>query len=119
MPPECQQLLRSLEKATARLAGLDRNDMDQVQGALEERGRAIDAVQCWIAAEQQALRPVSPEMAGQLTRDLETGAGVLVRLALDRDATRLDLIALNRAQQVLRGLGEPSPSRPSAIDYRG
>jgi len=119
LPPECQQLLRSLEKATGQLASLDRNDMDQVQHGLEERARAIDALQGWIAAEQRASRPVSPEIAGQLTRDLEAGAGILVRLALDRDATRLDLMAVNRAQQVLRGLGSPSPARPTAIDCRG
>jgi hypothetical protein len=119
LPANCQQLLRSLEQATARLASLDRNDTDQVQGALAERGRAIDAVQGWIAAERLALRPVRPEIAGQLTRDLEAGAGILVRLALDRDATRLDLMTLNRAQQVLRGPGDGSPSRPTAIDCRG
>lgn len=93
--------------------------MDQVQRVLEERTRAIDAVQRWIGAEQQNSRPVSAEIAGQLTRDLETGAAILVRLALDRDATRLDLMALNRAQQVLRSLGDPSRARPAAIDYRG
>ena len=119
MPVDCQQLLRSLEKATARLASLDRNELDLVQGALEERARAIDALQRRIAAEQQASRPLSPEVAGQLTRDLETGAAILVRRALDRDATRLDLMALNRAQQVLRGLGHPSPAKPNMIDCRG
>lgn len=93
--------------------------MDQVQGALAERARAIDAIHDWIAAEQQALRPVRPEIVGELTRDLDTGAGILVRLALDRDATRLDLMALNRALQMLRGLGDPFPSRPTAIDCRG
>jgi hypothetical protein len=111
--------LRSLEKTTATLASLDPNDMDQVQGALAERGRAIEAVQGWIAAERQALRPVSPEMADHLTRDLEVGAGILVRLALERDATRLDLMAVNRAQQMLRGLGGPAPVGPTAIDCRG
>ena len=119
MPPECHQLLQSLETATAGLAGLDRDDMDHVQRALVERARAIDAVQDWITAEQRALRPVSPEMAEHLTRELEAGAGILVRLALDRDAIRLDLMALNRGLQLLRGLGGPSPARPNAIDYRG
>ena len=119
MPPECQQLLRSLEKATVRLASLDRDDMDQVPAALADRARAIDALQRWIAAEQQNSRTVSAEITGQLTRDMEAGAGILVRLALDRDAIRVDLMALNRAQQVLRSLGDPSRARPAAIDYRG
>ena len=119
MPPECHQLLQSLETATAGLARLERDDMDQVQRALAERGRAIDAIQDWIAAEQQALRPVSPEMAEHLARDLETGAGFLVRLALDRDAKRIDLMALDRDLQVLRGLGGASPAGPSVIDCRG
>jgi hypothetical protein len=119
LTPECQELLGSLENATARLASLDRTDMDQVQAALAERARAIDAVQGWIAAEQQALRPVSPELGGHLTRDFEAGAAILVRLALDRDAARLDLMALNRAQLMLRGLGGPAPVGPTAIDCRG
>ena len=93
--------------------------MDQVQDGLEDRARAIDAVRSWITAERQSSRPVSPELAVQLTRDLEAGAGILVRLALDRDATRLELMALNRPQQVLRGLGDRSPSKPTAIDCRG
>jgi len=119
LPPECHQLLQSLETATAGLAVLDREDMDHVQRALVERARAINAVQDWITAEQRALRPVSPELVGRLTRDLETGAEFLVRLALDRDAIRLDLMALNRGLQLLRCLGGPSPARPNAIDYRG
>ena len=119
MPPECHQLLQSLETATAGLAGLDRDDMDQVQRALAERGLAIDAIQGWIASEQQALRPVSPKITEHLTRDLETGAEFLVRLALDRDATRIDLMTLDRDLQVLRGLGGASPAGPSVIDYRG
>jgi hypothetical protein len=119
LTPECQQLLQSLETATAGLAGLDRDDMDQVQRALTERGLAIDAIQGWIASEQQALRPVTPETAEHLTRDLETGAEFLVRLALDRDATRIDLMALDRDLQVLRGLGGASPAGPTVIDCRG
>ena len=119
LPPECQQLLQSLEKATSRLAGLNGDDVEQFDGALAERTRAIDAVKDWIAAEQQALRPVEPELAGHLTRHLEAGADILVRLALDRDRARMDLTALDQGLQMLRGLRGASPTQPTAIDCRG
>jgi hypothetical protein len=116
---ECQQLLRSLERATARLADLRPQDAVEVQQAVEERERAIAAIVGWIAAEHEASRPVSPELANHLTRDLELGAGILVRMAIDRETTRLDLAKLGRELQMLRGLNNSSTAKPSTIDYQG
>ena len=119
MPPECQQLLRSLEQATARLADLHPQDVGEVQHALAERSRAIDAMAGWIAAEGQASRRPSPELAGHLDRDLEIGAEILVRLALDREATRLDLAKLGRERQILRSLSNTGTRKPTTIDQQG
>jgi hypothetical protein len=119
LTPECHQLLRSLERATTRLADLHPQDVAEAQQAFEDRARAIEAIAGWIAAEHQASRPVSPELADPLTRDLELGAGILVRLAIDREATRLGLAKLGRELQILRGLNNSSTTKPSTIDYEG
>jgi len=86
---------------------------------MEERECAIAAMAGWIAAEREAARPVNPELANHLTRDLELGAGILVRMAIDRQATRLDLAKLAGELQMLRGLNNSSSAKPSAIDYQG
>lgn len=119
MTPECQQLLRSLERTTSHLADLGPRDTANVQQAVEERERAIAAIAGWIAAEHEASRPVSPELANHLTRDLELGAGILVRMAVDREAARLDLAKLGRELQMLRGLNNSNTAKPSTIDYQG
>lgn len=119
MKPECQQLLRSLERATAELADLRPQDAAEVQQAFEERDRAIEALAGWIAAEHKASRPVSPELANHLTRDLELGAGILVRMAIGREATRLDLAKLGRELQMLRSLSNPSHIKRNTIDCQG
>jgi hypothetical protein len=79
----------------------------------------MEALTQWIAAEQRASRPVSPQLASHLAKDLETGAGILVRLALDRESARMDLVALGRQVQMLRGLVAPPPAKPATIDYQG
>jgi hypothetical protein len=119
LTPECQQLYRSLERATSRLADLRLRGAAEVQQAVGERERAIAAMAGWIAAERQALRPVSPELVNQLTRDLELGAGILVRMAVDRETTRLNLAKLGRELQMLRGLNNSSTAKPCTIDYQG
>lgn len=119
MTPECQQLLQSLERATSRLADLNPRDADDVQRASEERERAIEAVAGWIAAEHEASRPVSPDLSTHLTRDLELGAGILVRMAIDREVTRLDLAKLGQDMQLLRSLNNSSTCKPSTIDCQG
>jgi hypothetical protein len=111
--------LRSLDQATARLADLHPRDAAELQQALRDRQCAIADIADWIAAERQASRPVSPELANHLTRDLETGAGILVRLTLDREATRLDLANLGQELQILRGLNNSSTTKPNTIDYQG
>ncbi len=89
-----------------------------MQQAVEERARAIEAVGGWIAAELEASRPVSPQLAIHLTRDLELGAGILVRMAIDRETTRLDLAKLGRELQILRGLNNSSPTKSRTIDFQ-
>jgi hypothetical protein len=111
--------VRSLERATAGLADLRPRDEAEIQQAFEERDRAIEALAGWIASEDKASRPVSPELANHLTRDLELGAGILVRMAIGREATRLDLAKLGRQMQIMRGLHTSSKTRPSTIDYQG
>jgi len=56
-------LVEALDRATSWLAGLDRHDAGQVEHALAERLDAIEALTQWIAAEQQASRPVNPRLA--------------------------------------------------------
>jgi hypothetical protein len=119
LSPECQRLLESLERSTARLAGLHPRDVEEVERALAERSCAIEALAGWVAAERRASRPVIPELASHLTRDLETGAEILLQLALDREATRTDLLGLSRELQTLRGLSSPTPAKPNAVDYQG
>lgn len=119
MTTDCQQLLRSLEQATFKLAELHPPEAAEVQQALEERERAIEAIAGWVAAEQKASRPVSPEVAHHLANDLEMGAGILVRLAIDRESTRVDMAKLGRELQILRGLNNSKTPKPNTIDYQG
>jgi len=113
----------SLERATARLANLPSRDaveaQQAAQQAIEERERAIEAIAGWIAAERQASRPVSPELAHHLTRDLEMGAGILVRVAVDREAARIGLAKLGRESQILRRLNNSGNTKTNTIDYQG
>jgi len=119
LPPECEQLLRSLERATARMAVPGPLDGADRQQGFEQREQAIAALVGWIAAEQAASRPVSPELANRLSIDLETGTGILVRMAIDREAIRLDMAECGRDLQVLRGLKNSSAPKPQSIDCRG
>ncbi len=119
MLPERQHLLRSLDQATARLASLHPGNVEQVQQALAERSLAIDAISAWIAAAGEALRPDSLELANHLVGDLERGAEILVRLALDREATRLDLARLDRERHLLQRLSGPGDTKPCMIDQQG
>jgi len=111
--------LRSLERATAELADLRPRDKAGIQQAFEERDRAIEAIAGWVAAEHKASRPVSPELANHLTRDLELGAGIMVRLAIGREATRLDLAKLGQKLQMLRSLSNSSQIKRNTINCQG
>jgi len=119
LTPECQQLVQSLERATARLADLPARDAVEAPQAFEERRQAIAAIAGWIAAEREASRPISPELAGHLIGDLDKGTGILVRMAISREAARLDLAKLVRELQVLRGLKNSSAPKTSTIDCQG
>ena len=119
MAPECQALLQSLERATARVATLAPGDFDQIEQNLALRSRAIEALADWIAAEQLASRPVDPELLSHLTKDLESGAASLVQIVLHREAIRADLLSLGRELQVLHGLSFAALRKPSLIDCQG
>lgn len=119
MPPEFKQLVRSLERATARLGDLYPRDAEQIRHALAERALAIQAISGWIATAGEALRPHRLELANQLARDLERGAEILLRLALDREATRLDLANLGRERQLLQSLSISTFRKPNTIDQQG
>ena len=119
MTPECQQLLEALECATSRLADPGARDAAEVQEGFEKRGRAIEDIAAWIAAEREASRPISPELGNHLIRNLDAGNEILVRMAIEREATRLDLARLGREQQMLRGLNNSSITKPNTIDYQG
>jgi hypothetical protein len=111
--------LQCLEQATARLAGLNCEEWDQLERVLAERSRAIDGIARWIAVEQKASRPVSPELACHLTTDLENGAAFLLRMALHRETTRLDLLGQGRELQILRSLSFAAPRKRPVIDCQG
>jgi len=119
LTPECQQLVQSLERATARLADLPARDAVEAPQAFEERRQAIAAIAGWIAAEREASRPIGPELAGHLIGDLDKGTGILVRMAISREAARLDLAKLVRELQILRGLKNSSAPKTSTIDCQG
>jgi hypothetical protein len=110
--------LESLDRATTRLGIVDRCDVEQVDSALSGRAHAIDAITAWVAAEHRSSRLVNPEVAGRLTKDLETGADFVLRLALDRETGRLDLVRLGRQLHMLRSLAEPN-RKPNALDCLG
>jgi len=119
LPPECRQRLEALEQATARLAAVNRHHRERTERALRERARAVAAMAGWIAAEQRASRPLSPELASRLANELERGADILVRLSLDREATRLALAEVARGLHLLRGLHNGTPPKPNLIDCQG
>jgi hypothetical protein len=94
-------------------------DQRQIGPALAERSRAIVAIRRWIAAELGASRPVSADVAAQLTSDVERGSRVLLRMALAREVTRGDLMSVGRELQMLRSLAVVSTREPLSLDCRG
>jgi hypothetical protein len=119
LSPECRQLVQALERATARLACVDPERAGPLQQALAERARAVDAVARWVAEQREVSRPISRELAERLARDLQAGTDVLVRLALARDAARLDLMRAGQQLRMLRALRKSPSSIPGAIDCQG
>ncbi len=114
-----QELVQSLSYTTACLARAERGEHRELERALAERARAIEAMRCWIAAAQGAGLTVSEELAGQLARELETGRQILLRLTLAREVMRSDRMALDRELQVLHGI-QGFCAKPSAsLSCRG
>ena len=119
MSAEVQELVQSLTHTTGQLARLGSGDVRELEQALVERARAVDAIGRWIATEQAAGRTVSREVACQLTQDLEKGTQVLLGLALAREVMRSDRMALDRELQVLRGVQGLCAAGPRSISYEG
>ena len=90
-----------------------------MQRALAKRSRAVDAISGWIAAAGEASRLDGLELANHLLQDLERGAEILLRLALDREVTRLNLANLGRERQLLQSLSSSSFRRAGTIDQQG
>jgi hypothetical protein len=119
LPPEIQELVQSLTHTTAQLARVERGAACQMERALAERTRAIDAIRRWIAREPAAAREVSAELARQLTRDLDKGTQTLLRLAMDREVMRSDRMALDRQLQLLHGFQGACAATRKSISCRG
>ena len=116
MSTEIQELLQSLTHTTARLERVEPHELDR---ALTERGRAIDAIRRWIADEVAAARPVSADLAGQIAEDIDKGHQVMLRLALAREMMRSGRMAIDRELQVLHGIQGPGARGPASFSCRG
>jgi len=121
LPDDCRNLLEALEQVTARITACNRELRDELTAAISERARAIEALSLWIVANPAISQTVRAELASRLTRDLDRGSEILVRLSLDRDAARLGLAEVARGLHMLRGLdgATSQPTRqPTRIDCR-
>ena len=114
-----QELIQSLSHTTASLARVERGEPREVEKALMERARAIEAIRHWLAREQPAAPPPSEELAGQLSRELENGRQILLRLTLAREVMRSDHLALDREVQTLRGIQRLFINRSGSLSCRG
>jgi hypothetical protein len=119
MAPEFQELLQSLTHTTARLARLQREGCQELERGLVERSRAIEALQRHIAEQPEASASASAELASQLTREMDSGTQVLLRLALAREVLRSDRMVLDRQLQVLRGIQSSPLAARNSISCRG
>jgi len=116
---ELQELVQSLSHTTALLARVERGEPREVERALAERARAIDAIRRWIAGAGGAALTVRGELAGQLARELESGRQILLRLTLAREVMRSDRMSLDRELQVLHGIQGLCAKPPASLSCRG
>ena len=119
LSPELQELVQSLSHTTALLARVEHGEPREVERALAERARAIEAIRRWIAAAQEAALTISGKLEGQLSRELENGRQVLLRLTVAREVARSNRMALDRELQVLHGLQGLCAKRPASLSCRG
>jgi len=104
VPAEIQELVQSLTHTTAQLARAQGGEVRQIERALTERMRAIEAIGQWIEREPEAARVMGAELAKQLKRDLDKGTQILLRFAMARELMRSDRMALDRQLQLLQGI---------------
>jgi hypothetical protein len=107
-----QELVQSLSYTTVCLARAEHGEPRDLDRALAERARAIGAIQRWIETECEAAQPVTSELAGQLTREVESSRQILLRLTLGREVMRSDRMALDRELQSCTGSRDCVPKNP-------
>jgi hypothetical protein len=62
---------------------------------------------------------VTSELAGQLTREVESSRQILLRLTLGREVMRSDRMALDRELQVLHGIQGLCAKEPVSLSCCG
>ena len=104
--PGGEALLTELERATARLSGLNPTDSALVHDALVERARAISGFIAWIAGCQTPFDPAS-DLAARIEEALAAGAQLGVRLTLVRADVNAQIAELGRGKRLLDALTRP------------
>ena len=111
VPLGSEALLNELERATARLSGLNPADSAFVHDALVERALAIQALTAWTAAACQTPLDPDPELTARIEKTLAAGAQLAVRLTLVRANVNAQIAELGRGKRLLDALskaGAPS-----------
>lgn len=116
---EIQELVQSLSHTTARLSRVERESPQEIARALQERAHAIAAIANWIAATEDAAQAIGPDLGAELGQNLENGRQMLLRLALVRELTRADRMAVHRELQVLHGILDLCVKRRGSLNCCG
>lgn len=103
LPPGGEALLHDLERATARLSGLNPGDFAVIRDALAERALAIERLMAWLAARKTPFDP-DPELALRVAKILATGTQLAVRLTLVRADARAQIAEMGRGKRLLDAL---------------
>lgn len=124
-PPGGEALLNDLERATARLSGLNPADFALVDDALAERALAIEALIAWIAAGQTVAHArTDPDLnlAARIEKILAAGAQLAVRLTLVRAGASAQITELGRGKRLLdalTGAGAGAGTTSRGLDCNG
>ena len=111
-PPGCEAVLNELERATARLSGLNPTDSAVAHEALAERAQAIEGFLVWIAACQTPFDP-GQDLAERIEETLAAGAQLAVRLTLVRAHVNAQIAELGRGKRLLDALTRPGADATS------
>ncbi len=118
-PLGVEALLNELERATARLSGLNPSDSAFVHNALAERALAIEGFIAWTAACQTPFDP-DPELTARIEKALAAGAQLAVRLTLVRADVNAQIAELGRGKRLLDALTRPGADATSrGLDCNG